>query len=106
MLRLLENWKKSRNNKNFVGTVLCDLSNAFDCIHHDLLAAKLHAYDLSEDAVTFVHSHLKFRKQDVKINDTESVFQILLSGIPQGSILRPILFNMLINDYVFFIKDV
>ena len=71
LLRLLENWKKSRNNKNFVGTVLCDLSIAFDCIHHDLLAAKLHAYDLSEDAVIFVHSYLKFRKQDVKINDTE-----------------------------------
>ena len=49
---------------------------------------------------------LKSRKQDVKINDTESVFQILLSGIPQGSILGSILFNILINAFIFFIKDV
>ena len=89
LLRLIENWKKSRDNKNFVGTVLIDLSKAFDCIPHDLLNAKLHAYGLSEDAVTFAHSYLKRRKLGVKINDTESVFQILLSDIPQGSILGP-----------------
>ena len=62
----LENWKKSRDNKNFVGTVLMDLSNAFDCIPHDLLAAKFRAYGLSEDAVTFVRSNFKRRKHDVK----------------------------------------
>ena len=89
LLRLIENWKKSRDNTNFVGTVLIDLSKAFDCIPHDLLNAKLHAYGLSEDAVTFAHSYLKRRKLGVKINDTESVFQILLSDIPQGSILGP-----------------
>ena len=70
LLRLVENWKKSRDNKTFVGTVLMDLSKAFDCIPHDLLAAKLHAYGLSEGAVTFVHSYLKRRKQGVKINST------------------------------------
>ena len=43
LLRLTENWKKSRDNKNFVGTVLLDLSKAFECIPHDLLAEKLHA---------------------------------------------------------------
>ena len=89
-----------------MGIVLLDLCKAFDCIPHDLHAAKLHAYGLSENAVTFVHSYLKCRKQDVEINDAESVFQILLLGIPQGSILGPILFNILINDFIFFIKDV
>ena len=67
LIRLIEIWKKSRDNKNFVGTILTDLSAALDCILHDLLAAKLHAYGLSEDAVTFVHSYLKHRKQGVKI---------------------------------------
>ena len=103
LLRLIENWKKFLDNENFMGTVLMDLSKAFDCILYDLLAAKLHAYGLSEDAVIFVHSYLK---QGVKINDTESVFQILLSGMPQGSILGPILFSILINDFIFFINDV
>ena len=62
-----------------------DLSKAFDCISHDLLVAKLHAYGLSEDVVTFVHSYLKRKQEGVKINDPESIFQILLSGILQGS---------------------
>ena len=54
-----------------------DLSKAFDCIPRNILAAKLHAYGLSNDAVTFVHSFFKRRKQGVKVNGTESVFQIL-----------------------------
>ena len=44
LLRLIKNWKKSRDNKNFVRTVLTDLSITFDCIPHDLPAAKRHAY--------------------------------------------------------------
>ena len=71
LLRLVENWKKSRDNKNFVGTVPMDLSKAFHCIPHDLLAAKLTAYGLPEDSVAFVLSYLKRGKQGVKINDTE-----------------------------------
>ena len=59
LLRLIENWKKSRDNTNFVGTVLLDLSKAFDCIPHDLLVAKPHVYDLLEDAVTFCAFILK-----------------------------------------------
>ena len=51
----MENWKKSRANKNLVSTVLLDLSKVFDCMPHDLLAEKLRAYGLSEDALTFVH---------------------------------------------------
>ena len=43
LLRLIENWKRSRDNKNYVGTVILDLAKAFDCIPHDLLAEKLHA---------------------------------------------------------------
>ena len=83
-----------------------DLSKAFDYIPHDLLAAKLHVYGLSEDAVTFVYSYLKRTEQGVKINDTESVFQILLSGISECPMLGPILFNIFINDLFLFIKDV
>ena len=106
LLILIENWKKSLDNKNFVGTVLMDLSKAFDCVPHDLLVAKIHAYGLSRDGVTFIYSYLKRRKQGVKINDTESIFQILLTGVPEGSILGPILFNIFINDLFLFINEV
>ena len=69
------------------------------CIPHDLLASKLHAYGLTEDAVSLcIH-----RKQGTKINGTESVFQMFLSCIPEGSILGPILFNILMNALFFFI---
>ena len=82
-----------------------DLSKAFDCTPpHDLLIAKLHAYGLTTKALTFLYSYLKRRRQGVKIKDAESIFEILLSGVPQGSILGPILFNIFINDLFLFIN--
>ena len=78
--------------QNIIRAVLMDLSKAFDSISHDLLVAKLHAYVLSMDAVTLIYSYMTRRKQGVKINDTKSLFKILLSGTPQGSLLSPILF--------------
>ena len=75
-----------------------DLSKAFDSIPHDLLIAKMYAYGFSINAVTFFYSCLKRRYQNEGINNTHSVFQVLLSGVPQGSILGSFLFNILIND--------
>ena len=77
-----------------------DLSKAFDCIPYKLLDAKMDAYGFSENALTLFFSYLKGRKQNVPINNTCSIFQLLLSGVPQGSILGPILFNLFIN-YLF-----
>ena len=88
---------------NFISAYRKSYSSNHVLLRH---MAKLHAYGFSEDAVTFVYSYLKRRKQGVKIIDTESVFQVLLSGIPQGSILGTILFNIFINDLFLFIKDV
>ena len=70
----------------------------------DLLVVKIHAYGLSIDAITFAYSYMKKRKQGVKINDTESLLAILLSGVPQRSTLGPILFNIFINDLLLFIN--
>ena len=82
-----------------------DLSKSFDCIPRDLLVAKRHAYGLSIDGITFIYSYMKRRKKGVKIYDTEGLFIILLSGVLQGFTLVPILFNIFINNLLFFTNE-
>ena len=75
------------NCNHFTCTGLMDLSKTFDCILHDLLIAKLHAYGLDFGTVTFLHNYLKCLKQSVKINSISSFFRTILSSVPKGSIL-------------------
>ena len=105
LIRFIENYKKSLDEKKFVGAILMDLAKAFDSIPLDLLIAKMYAYGFYINAVTFFYSYLKRRKQNVKINSTHSVFQVVLSGAARGSILGLLLFNIFINDlYLWFTK--
>ena len=91
--------------KVFGLAVLINLSKALDCIPHDLLIAKLHAYGFSKKTVTFNNSYLKRRKQNVKIENFYSDFLTLLLGVPQGSILSPILLNLFVNDSPAILKN-
>ena len=104
LIRLIENWKLQLDNKKYVGAVLMDLSKAFDCVPHDLLIAKMHAYGFDYDTLNLFLSYLKNRKQGVKVNNSISPLMTMISGVPQGSILGPILFNLFINYLVFFMK--
>ena len=84
LIWLIENWRPAFDNNLFTSAVLMDFLKAFSCIPHNLLIAKLHAYDLDFDAVTFLHNYLKHRKRSVKINNISSFFRTILSGVPQG----------------------
>ena len=81
-----------------------DLSKAFECVPHDLLIAKLEAYGINENLLAYLHSYLSNRRQCVRINNVTSDFQTNISGVPQGSIVGPILFNCFFNDFFYFIE--
>ena len=106
LLSMLEKWKTAVDNKKTFGALLTDLSKAFHCLSHDLLLAKLNAYGFSLPALRLMQSYLSKRKQRTKINSEFSSWEEILFGVPQGSILGPLLFNIFLCDFFFIMNDV
>ena len=104
--RLVEEWRERLDENFVVGAVLTDLSKAFNCIVHDLLIAKLAAYGFSNTALCYVYSYLNNRKQRVRISNTYSNYQKIISGVLRDSILGPVFFNLSVNDLFIFVSDV
>ena len=98
LLRIVEDAKHHIDKGELVGLLMMDLSKAFDCLPHKLTIAKLKAYGLSGQACLLLASYLSNRKQRVKIGDVKSEWVSINKGVPQGSNLGPLIFNIFIND--------
>ena len=98
LIALLEKWQESIDRGVEFGILQTDLSKAFDCLPHDLFIAKLFAYGFDDKALRFIYDYLRHRKQRTRIGDSYSSWQETLYGVPQGSILGPLLFNVDLCD--------
>ena len=84
---------------------ISDLSKAFDCLLHDLLIDKLAAYGFDYDTLVFIQSYLSERQQRTKVNNAYNTYSDILHGLPQGSILGLLLFNIYISDMFYDIDN-
>ena len=98
ILHLTKYWRKALDDNKYISTIAMDLSRAFDCMPHGLLVAKLHACGVSPKACIFISVYLKDRMQRVKLINTHGNWTKINRGVPQGSVLGPLLFNICLND--------
>ena len=102
---MIKKWKHLLNKKGYAGAISMNLSKAFDTINHELLLARLYAYDFSKNSLLVLSSYVSIRRQRVKINNTFSSSKNLIQGVLQGSGLASLIFNVYLNDLFFTLRN-
>ena len=104
LVSMIEKWKDSVDSGGAFGALMTDLCKAFDCLHHELLIAKLDAYGFDIKSVKLIQQYLSNRKQRVKVGNAYSSWKEIFYGIPKGSILGPLILNIFLCDLFYFLE--
>lgn len=105
LLKVNEDIREAADDRKLTLLTLLDFSKAFDTVDNDILLCKLRLLNLSDTAVSWFESYLHDRQQCLLVGSSSSEWRVVRSGVPQGSVLGPLLFTIYINDVTNSIKN-